>query len=105
MSVADAVHAHCDWKQESQDKNWMPDVTIDNHRAAIRNFLENFISEEDFSDDDDIFELGLVSSLMAMQLVLFVEQTLSIRVESEDLDLDNFRSIARMAAFMQKKSA
>ncbi|HDZ08115.1 MAG TPA: acyl carrier protein [Pseudohongiella sp.] len=71
----------------------------------MRTFLENFISEEDFADEDDIFELGLVSSLMAMQLVLFVEKTLDIRVESEDLNLDNFRSIDRMDTFMQKVSA
>ena len=76
-----------------------------NYREDIRNFLENFISEEDFSDEDDIFELGLVSSLMAMQLVLFVEKALNIRVESEELDLDNFRSIARMDVFMQKKAS
>lgn len=76
-----------------------------NYKQDIRNFLENFISEEDFSDEDDIFELGLVSSLMAMQLVLFVEKSLVTRVESEDLDLDNFRSIARMDAFMQNISA
>ncbi len=76
-----------------------------NYREDIRNFLENFISEEDFSDEDDIFALGLVSSLMAMQLVLFVEKALAVRVASEDLDLDNFRSIARMDAFMQQKSA
>lgn len=75
-----------------------------NYREDIRNFLQNFIGEEDFSDEDDIFALGLVSSLMAMQLVLFVEKTLSIRVESEDLDLDNFRSIARMDEFMHKKT-
>lgn len=75
------------------------------YRQAIRNFLENFISEDEFADEDDIFELGLVSSLMAMQLVLFVEKELAIRLESEDLDLDNFRSIARMAAFMQRKAA
>lgn len=75
------------------------------YKHDIRNFLENFISEEDFSDDDDIFALGLVSSLMAMQLVLFVEKTLDTRVESEDLDLDNFRSISRMDAFMQKLTA
>jgi acyl carrier protein len=41
---------------------------------------------------------------MAMQLVLFVEKTLGIRVASEELDLDNFRSIARIDAFMQTKS-
>lgn len=80
-------------------------VTDTDYKQNIRNFLENFISEEDFSDEDDIFELGLVSSLMAMQLVLFVEKSLNTRVESEDLDLDNFRSIARMDAFMKKISA
>lgn len=79
--------------------------SIHNYRQDIRSFLENFIGEEDFSDEDDIFQLGLVSSLMAMQLVLFVEKTLAIRVESEDLDLDNFRSIARMDAFMHRISA
>ncbi|KKO12816.1 phosphopantetheine-binding protein [Pseudohongiella sp.] len=80
-------------------------MTNTNYKQDIRTFLENFISEEDFADEDDIFELGLVSSLMAMQLVLFVEKTLDIRVESEDLNLDNFRSIDRMDTFMQKVSA
>lgn len=79
-------------------------MTNANYRHDIRSFLENFIGEEDFSDEDDIFALGLVSSLMAMQLVLFVEKTLAIRVESEDLDLDNFRSIARMDVFMRSKT-
>ncbi len=79
-------------------------MTNTDHKQDIRTFLENFISEEDFANEDDIFELGLVSSLMAMQLVLFVEKTLGVRVESEDLNLDNFRSIDRMDAFMQKMS-
>ncbi len=79
-------------------------MTNANYRQDIRSFLEQFIGEEDFSDEDDIFALGLVSSLMAMQLVLFVEKTLKIRIESEDLDLNNFRSIAKIEAFMHKKS-
>lgn len=79
-------------------------MTDTNYKQDIRSFLENFISEEDFANEDDIFELGLVSSLMAMQLVLFVEKMLDIRVESEDLNLDNFRSIDKMDAFMQKVS-
>lgn len=80
-------------------------MTDTNYKQDIRDFLENFIGEADFSDEDDIFELGLVSSLMAMQLVLFVEKTLATRVESEDLNLDNFRSIDRMDAFMHRVSA
>ena len=70
------------------------------YKTEIREFLEGFVASDDFEDADDIFALGLVSSLMAMQLVLFVEQRLGIRLESEDLDLNNFRSIDLVSSFM-----
>lgn len=47
--------------------------------------------------DRDIFESGLISSLFAMQLVLFLEQEFAITIGSEDLDLSNFRTISSMA--------
>jgi acyl carrier protein len=54
-------------------------------------------------DEDDIFELGLVDSLFAMQLVLFVEEEFSISAEREDLDIRNFCSIAALVAFVEAK--
>jgi acyl carrier protein len=57
------------------------------------------------ADDDDIFRLGLVDSLFALQLVLFVEQEFGLRVEGEELDLDNFCSIDAISSFVSRKMA
>lgn len=53
--------------------------------------------------DDDIFELGLVNSLRALEIVAHVERTFGLEVDVEDLELDNFRTAARVAAFVTKK--
>lgn len=53
--------------------------------------------------DEDYFARGLVSSLMALELVTFVEQRFGISVEVGDLDLDNFRTMRRIAGFVLKK--
>ena len=45
-----------------------------------------------------------MNSLLAMQLVAFVEKEFAIRVEDEDLDLDNFRSIEAISNLVAKKS-
>lgn len=71
-------------------------------RSAIRAFLRRFIAQP-INDGDDIFNLGHVDSLFAIQLVLFLEREFAIRVENRDLDLDNFRSVEMMAAFVGKK--
>ena len=56
-----------------------------------------------FSDDDNIFELGLANSLFALQLVLFLENSFGIKVGNEDLDIANFSSINRLHEFASRK--
>ena len=53
--------------------------------------------------DDDYFALGHANSLFALELVTFVERHFSITVEVTDLELDNFRTIARTAEFVRRK--
>lgn len=77
----------------------MADTVCDDVRA----FLEPFIEDTDFENDDDIFEMGLVNSLMAMQLVLFLEKQYGIKFEGPDLDFANFRTLAKMQALVQTK--
>ena len=74
-----------------------------NSKTKIRSFLETFIQDDDFSDEDDIFALGLVNSLMAMQLVLFLEKEFSLKFSNEDLNLQNFRSIDSMAGLLENR--
>ena len=79
----------------------MLDPTIS---AQVREFLGRTIRAQ-YEDGDDIFALGFVNSLFAMQLVQFLKQGFGIEVESEDLELDNFRSVAAITRFVQRKRA
>jgi acyl carrier protein len=72
-------------------------------KAKIHAFLETFIQDGDFSDEDDIFALGLVNSLMAMQLVLFLEKEFALKFSNQDLNLKNFRSIVAMTGLLQQR--
>lgn len=76
-----------------------------NTKIQIRTFLNRFFKKHDLQDDDDIFELGFVNSLFAMQLVMFIEKTFSIRIQNEDLKFDNFRSINAICKLIDDTSS
>ncbi len=72
-------------------------------RAFIEKHLAFHAEGVDLKDDDPIFERGFVDSLFAMQLIGYIQNEFQIEIENTDLDLANFRSIERMAAFIQEK--
>lgn len=73
-------------------------------RSTIREFLQMRIGAETaFTDEDDIFKLGLVNSLFALELVLFLENTYQIAVENEDLKLEHFSTVNNLADFISRK--
>lgn len=75
------------------------------NKAKIREFLSRFFRDHQLADDEDIFATGYVNSMFAMQLVQFVEGEFGIAVESEDLELDNFRTVNAIVALVERKSA
>ena len=74
-------------------------------KQSIRDFISRFIQGHPLQDDEDIFATGFVNSLFAMQLVQFSESTFGINVESEDLGIDNFRSVNALTRFVQQKQS
>lgn len=52
--------------------------------------------------DADLFELGVVSSLFAMELVVHLESTYDIAIVGPDLVMENFRSVQAMAALVRR---
>lgn len=72
-------------------------------RAFITNHLEFFEEKPEFSDHDDIFELGFVSSLFAMQLVTFVREQFGVNIEDGDITLNNFSSVNSIVHLIQRK--
>ena len=77
---------------------------MDQIQVKIKEFLSRFFKNHDLKPEEDIFALGFVNSLLAMQLVTFVEKEFGIHVEDEDLDLDNFRSIQAISNLVARKS-
>ena len=73
-------------------------------KDTVKSFLQKKIGEEvAFTYDDDIFKLGLVNSLFALELVVFLETTFGLSVENDDLNLENFNQINNIEKFVQRK--
>ena len=73
--------------------------------SKIQAFLRQRFQNYEFADDEDIFGTGVVNSLFAMQLVMFVEKEFGIEVSDDDLTMDNFRTVNAMAALIDRKTA
>jgi acyl carrier protein len=74
-------------------------------KDRIRAFIQQSFKDYAIRDDEDIFSVGFVNSLFAMQLVRFIEGEFQITVENEDLDIDNFRTIDFISRLVERKKA
>lgn len=77
---------------------------MDSIKESTRNFLSKYFKNYDLKDDEDIFSLGFVNSLFAMQLVMFIEKDFNVTVDNEDLDLKNFKTINSIADLVERKT-
>jgi methoxymalonate biosynthesis acyl carrier protein len=73
--------------------------------SPIRHFIAGSFNGRKLTDEDDIFALGFGNSLFAMQLVNFVESEFGIEIDSEDLEMTNFRSIKSISDLVERKLA
>jgi acyl carrier protein len=78
---------------------------MEDTKQKIRAFLGKHLRGHDVGDDDNIFAEGLLNSLLAMQIVQFVEQDFDIQIDNGDLKMDNFRTINAMAALIEGKTS
>lgn len=76
-------------------------------KEKIRKFIESnlvvFEDEAEFTDSDNIFEMGFVNSLFAMKLVNYIEQEFSVEVDNDDLEISNFNSVDRIVQYIDGK--
>lgn len=74
----------------------------DTTRTQLREFVERRFAGIELTDQEDIFSLGVANSLFSMELVLFIEQLIGAQIPSEELSLDNFRTIDAMTALADR---
>lgn len=76
---------------------------MERHKQVLKTFLGKYFRHRELGDDDDIFASGAVTSLFAMQLVLFLESKFSLTIENEDLEIDNFRTVTALCRLIERK--
>jgi methoxymalonate biosynthesis acyl carrier protein len=57
------------------------------------------------SPDTDLIESGLLDSLQLVQLLLLIEESLGLRLPLDEVDLDDLRSVTRLAHLIATRSA
>jgi len=56
------------------------------------------------SCDTDLFDTGVLDSLAFVELLVHLEREFGVKTSIDDLEVDNFRSIASIADFVQSRA-
>jgi acyl carrier protein len=75
---------------------------IEHHgiRQKLTELFAKKLNLEVSSVDTDLVETGLLDSLALIELLAQLEETFGVSVSTDDLELENFRSIASIAGFV-----
>jgi hypothetical protein len=76
---------------------------MEDRKHIIIEFICKVTRKKQIQIDEDIFEGGIVNSLFAMQLVLFLEKKFGIRISGKDLKQINFRTVNAIDNFIDTK--
>lgn len=74
----------------------------DDINGRIMDFITGRFPQAEISDTEDIFALGYINSLFAMELVMFIEKTFTVTVPNAELQIDNFRTAKSMTALVER---
>lgn len=77
-------------------------------RIKIREFVvANMISggDKNISDSENIFQNGYVTSIFAMRLLNFIEDTNKITIDDDEILLANFSSVDAMVKLVERHNA
>lgn len=77
---------------------------LENIKTKIRDFMFRFFRADNFHDDMDIYSMGFVNSLFGIQLVLFLEKKFNITIDNNDMDVENFKTLNKIANFVERKT-
>ena len=74
-----------------------------NLEAGISAIFANHLNRPVDDPDVDLFERGILDSLAFVDLLMHLEESFAIRIETDDFEIDRFRSIARIARFVESR--
>jgi acyl carrier protein len=74
-------------------------------RERIARLFSESLQRDVPSAETDLFESGLLDSLGFVDLLVHLEQEFGTNIALDDLEVDNFRSIDRIAEFVRARAS
>ncbi len=78
----------------------------------MRETLRHYLSTEllvghagELTDDENLLLSGLVDSIAVMRFIAFIEERFELTVPPEDVTIENFSTIQRIASYLQRRQA
>ena len=78
-------------------------MTDTSAQQALSQFFQDQFDIELPSIETDLIEAGILDSLMLIELVMFMESEFDVTAELDDLEMENFVTVARMAQFIEAR--
>jgi acyl carrier protein len=79
----------------------------DDVEGAVRGFLSGEVIPPEHAEaldaDRDLLSSGVLNSLTLAHLVVFLEERFRLTVEPREFEVENFRSLRAISAFVQGK--
>jgi acyl carrier protein len=72
--------------------------------AQLRAFFSEKLSVEISSIDADLVQTGILDSLALVELLAYVEKEFETEISLDDIDIEDFHSIARIAEYVNAHS-
>lgn len=69
-------------------------------QAALFRLIAEKLHVEVASPEADLIEIGVLDSLAFVTLIAHIEEDFGVTVPMDDFDVENFRSVARMTAYL-----
>ncbi|MDF2975347.1 MAG: hypothetical protein K0S40_75 [Actinomycetospora sp.] len=78
----------------------MTDATGEDVITQLTDLVRDQLGVDVPSSDTDLVAVGLLDSLALVTLIVGIEDTFGCRLPLDDFDIDRFRSVDAMAAFL-----
>jgi acyl carrier protein len=68
-------------------------------KDSIKAFVSNF-TNKNIEDDTNLFEMGFISSLFGIQLIVYIEKTFEINLVLDDIPLERLQTLENIASLI-----
>lgn len=76
---------------------------MDEVRTKIKGYLSRSLTKRELDGDENIFDLGLVHSMSAIQLILFIEKEFGVELEDEEMDFAKISTLNEITSLVMQK--